>query len=81
MPSSVRCVHFAGEGVELTKLAEITDRILDHSTQSQVMAMEEKVSHQLPLSSAPFTFQRKDLLTWRKNSVSLLLPSRIHRPR
>jgi hypothetical protein len=38
-PISVRCILSAREGVELTKLAEIADRILDHSTQSQVMAM------------------------------------------
>jgi hypothetical protein len=37
MPISVRCVLFTNEGVELTKLAEIADWILDHSTQSQVM--------------------------------------------
>jgi hypothetical protein len=38
MPISVRWVLTAREGVELTKLTEISDRILDHNKQSQVMA-------------------------------------------
>jgi hypothetical protein len=38
MPISVQCVLTTSEGVELTKLAEIADRILDHSAQTQVIA-------------------------------------------
>jgi hypothetical protein len=50
MPISVRCVLSASEGVELTKLAEIADRILDHSTQSQVMAMGNPCSESITSS-------------------------------
>jgi hypothetical protein len=37
MPISVRCVISTSEGVELTKLAVIADRILHHSMQSHIM--------------------------------------------
>jgi hypothetical protein len=39
------------------------------------------VSHVLPLNSPMLTSPRKDLLTWRNNSASLLLPSRVYKPR
>jgi hypothetical protein len=51
MPVSVRWVLSASEGVELTKLAEISDRILDHSTQSQVTAANN------PRSNSPTSSQ------------------------
>jgi hypothetical protein len=81
MPISVRCVLSASEGVQLTKLADIADRILDHSAQSQVMATHNPRSEPSAFSQqAALSSQRKDLLTWTDKSASLLLPSIIYKP-
>jgi hypothetical protein len=37
MPVSAQCVLSNSDGVELTKMAEIADQILDHSTQYEIM--------------------------------------------
>jgi hypothetical protein len=50
---SVRCSLSAREGIELTRLAEIADRILDYSTQSQVMAANSPRSELRTSSQQP----------------------------
>lgn len=42
MPTSVRCVLSASEGVDLAKLADIADKITEATAHSQVMAVRNK---------------------------------------
>jgi hypothetical protein len=62
MPISVRCVLSASEGDELTKLAENACRILDHSTQPQVMAMGNPRSEPITSSRHPVVYFSEERL-------------------
>jgi hypothetical protein len=76
MPVSVRCVLPATED-----FGGIAERILDNSTQSQVMATESRRSEPPTSSQEPATEFSEETLTWRNNSESLLLPLSVYNPR
>jgi hypothetical protein len=50
---SVRCVLFASEGAELTKVVEIAERHLDQSMQSKAMSTDNSRSEPPTLSQQP----------------------------
>jgi hypothetical protein len=81
MPIGVRCVLSASEGVELTRLAEVADRILDHSTQSQVMATNNPRS-ELRTSSQQLgvDFSEKRLANVEKQFSELATTVKVYKP-